>query len=195
MESYVHIEGLDECLMKLQSLRSDNKAGAIMRRHIKSAIKEARKEVYETAKNEVGKNYEHSQGDPRKAASAVLWASYDRNRFGGYIKILNKRKSGRLIADGYTPYTRTLRPGQVGGNRIKRSNDNRNRLSKYYGSDRGFILRFINSGNQENRISRYGNRKKIKAHPWFEKSAIEALEKAAKKIMALFNQDVQNIMN
>lgn len=78
--------------------------------------------------------------DPRQAYKAVRYMVY-RRILGGNVNILQRRKAG--AAGSYTPQ-RHPSSGR-GGNRMKRS-DRTASLEGYQGSDRGFILRFINAG-------------------------------------------------
>lgn len=89
--------------------------------------------------------HEKMKSDPRKAYLAVRMAVYKRI-LGGNVNILRKRKASGG-GGAYTP-TRTLRTGQRGGNRKLRSERTKN-MEAYYGSDRGFILRFLNQGTDE----------------------------------------------
>lgn len=83
--------------------------------------------------------------DPREAYKAVRAAVYKRI-LGGNVNILSKR---RASANGgsYTP-TKTMKSHQRGGNRRPRGGRTM-KLESYFGSDRGFVLRFLNSGTQE----------------------------------------------
>lgn len=85
--------------------------------------------------------------DPRKASKAVRTMVYKRI-LGGNVNILNKRRASGG-GGSYTPQ-RTLLAGQRGGNRRPRS-ARTIALESYYGKDRGFILRFMNSGTPGNR--------------------------------------------
>lgn len=88
------------------------------------------------------------KSDPRQAYKAVRSIVYKRI-LGGNVNILNKKRASR--GGSYVP-TRTLRSGQRGGNRRPRSERTRN-LESYFGSDRGFILRFINAGTETRAIA------------------------------------------
>ena len=57
-------------------------------------------------------------------------------------------------------------------------------LLTYQGSDRGFILRFLNAGTSD-RESRIGNRGSIAARNFFGTSSQQAMEKAAEQLDAL----------
>lgn len=113
------------------------------------------------------------QDDPRKANRAVRSMVY-RQILGGQVNILNKKKAG--AAGDYEP-TRTLRTGQRGGNRRPRS-ERTKRLQGYMGSDRGFVLRFINAGTAS-RTTKYGSRGAIAGNNWFGRRSQQAMENAA----------------
>lgn len=122
--------------------------------------------------------------DPRKAYRAVKHSVY-KSILGGNVSILSKRRASAVRATLNRHRKLDDNPTQRGGNRIKRVDDARNRLEQYYGSDRGFILRFINSGTVD-RQSRYGNRGAIAGRnmfghiaPWHLEKALEDLKAAA----------------
>jgi hypothetical protein len=158
-----------------QLLTTDPTMDILLRKLIKKAMSEVR--------NKTSKDISrYLKNDPRKAAKAVKHMAY-KTLFGGNVSILQKR-AGRVGATiDYSPQ-RKLVPGQRGGNRIKRSSDARNRLDKYFGSDRGFALRFQNSGTVERR-SRWGNRGAIATRdmfgriaPWHMEQALEEISEA-----------------
>ena len=147
------------------------------RKVIRKVLMEARKNLSRDAASFIG-------NDPRKAARAVKSAVY-KQIFGGNLSILARRRSGpkyELIRQ------RTLRPGQVGGNRRPRVPE-RNRLDQYYGADRGFILRFLSSGTVQ-RQTRYGNRGAIAPRNWFGHVAPYQMEQAAAELAAEINEYV-----
>jgi hypothetical protein len=152
------------------------------RKLIRQALREARNKLSRDAKAYI-------QQDPRRAARAVKSSVY-KQLFGGNLSILQKRSAG-------TPSSyrkpRTLRPGQRGGNRRPR-NDARNRLDKYQGADRGFILRFLNSGTVE-RSTIYGNRGYIRQTDWFGHTAPWHIEEAAEKVANTINEYIKNKAN
>lgn len=154
-----------------------------MKTFIRKALKEARKNLSKDAAN-------YMNSDPRKAARAVKYAVY-KSLFGGNLSILAKRRAG---APSSYVRPRTLSPGQRGGNRIKREDDDRNRLDKYFGADRGFVLRFISSGTVE-RKSRYGKRGSIRQTEWFGHTAPWQLESAAEKVAEAINEYVKQQTN
>jgi hypothetical protein len=71
-------------------------------------------------------------------------------------------------------------PNQRGGNRRPRS-QRTEQIDTYYGKDRGFILRFLNSGTAS-RDTRFGNRGAIPAGRQFETSSTWQMEKAAEEL-------------
>lgn len=145
---------------------------------IRKVLKEARDKVSKDAASYI-------QNDPRKAARAIKHTVY-KQIFGGNISILAKRKAGPkydLIR------AKTSTPGQVGGNRRPRV-ESRNRLDQYYGSDRGFILRFLNSGTVS-RQTRYGNRGAIARSNWFGHVAPWHMQQAAEELAAAINEYVK----
>ena len=155
-------------------LTTDPTMDRLLRKLITQAMREVRNK---TSKDIAG----YLKDDPRKAARAVKHIAYKR-LFGGNVSILQKRRAGSEFATLIR--TRKSVPGQRGGNRIKRSDDARNRLDKYFGSDRGFVLRFINSGTVK-RQSRWGNRGAIaprdmfgRIAPWHMEQALEEISQA-----------------
>lgn len=157
------------------------------------------------------------KSDPRNAYKAIRTAVYKRI-LGGNVNILNKRRASSA-GGSYTP-TRTLRSGKRGGNRRARS-ERTMKLESYEGSDRGFILRFLNAGtndryidflpdnsrehvhrgSQGGNIKKYGKtintgrRGRIKARNWFGSRSQREMEAAAnnleKFIDALIQQELK----
>lgn len=152
------------------------------RKFIRTVLKEARGKLSKDAKN-------YLKSDPRKAARAVKHSVY-KALFGGNISILQKRSHG-----AFSNYVRphTLRPGQRGGNRRPR-NEKINRLDKYQGADRGFILRFISSGTVQ-RQTRFGNRGNIRASDWFGRTAPWHIEQAAADVAAALTEYIKQETN
>lgn len=149
---------------------------------IRKVIKQARASVQNRAAT-VLKN------DPRKAALAVRSSVY-RAVLGGQVNILNPRHAS--MAGTYTR-RHTLIPGQRGGNRIPRS-DATERMDSYYGADRAFILRWIDSGTAQ-RTSRYGNHGAISARRWFGPASTNALENASEQFVQMLDALIIKEMN
>ncbi len=121
------------------ALTSNPRTEKVLRDIIRKFILEARQEVVQ------GITFKH--GDPRGAARAVRTAVY-KKVFGANINILTGSK--RHGESTYRP-PRTLKPGQRGGNRRPR-NPNKTNRDKYDALDRGFILRWLNSGVHDRAI-------------------------------------------
>ena len=155
-------------------------------RHIRTLIKkllqEARKHISQDIKNYI-------KEDPRKAARAVKHIVY-KQLFGGNVSILKKRNAGAKY-DFIRQHK--LQTGQRGGNRRTRY-ESRNRLDQYYGSDRGFILRFISSGTVE-RESRFGKRGSIRKTNMFGHIAPFHMQKAAMDLAANINEYIKRVAN
>ena len=145
---------------------------------VRKVLQEARSRISKDAASYI-------QDDPRKAARAVKHTVY-KQLFGGNVSILNKRRAGNP-SGSYRP-ARTLQPGQVGGNRRPRS-QRTNQVDGYMGSDRGFILRFVNNGTAQ-RDTKYGNRGAIRPRNWFGNNSQRAMEEAA----AQFAQQIDNLI-
>ena len=145
---------------------------------IRKVLQEARKNLSRDAASYI-------ENDPRKAARAIKHTVY-KQIFGGNVSILSKRKAG---AKYELRRQRTMRAGQVGGNRRPRV-ESRNRLDQYYGSDRGFVLRFLNSGTV-NRDTRYGSRGAIRRTDWFGHTAPYEMERAASELAAAINKYIK----
>lgn len=103
-------------------------------------------------RNDIAGGLKFANGDPRGTRGAVK--RYIVSKYlGGVVNILDGKKSGSR--NSYEA-PRKLRPGQRGGNRMLRSQRTDDIL--HYGpGDRGFILRFVNSGT----IPRYANGRNV----------------------------------
>ena len=115
------------------ALSTNPKTQAVLRKMIREYVKQAREQVVN--------NIKFKDGDPRGARQAVRTAVY-KKVLGANINILTGKK--RHGESTYRP-PRTLKPGQRGGNRRQR-NPNKTNRDKYDALDRGFILRWLNSG-------------------------------------------------
>ena len=149
---------------------------------VRKVLQEARRNISRDASSYI-------ENDPRKAARAIKHTVY-KQLFGGNVSILSKRKAGpkyELIRP------RTLQPGQVGGNRRPRV-ASRNRLDQYYGSDRGFVLRFLASGTIS-RDTRYGSRGSIRRTDWFGHVSTWHMQQAAEDLANAINEYVKQQAN
>ena len=183
MADAVQISGLVENQARFEHLLSTDPCfDTSVRTVIRRVLKEARGKISEDAKSYI-------QDDPRKAYRAVKHTVY-KSLFGGNVSILSKRRAGPkydLIRQ------KKLQPGQVGGNRRPRV-ASRNRLDQYYGSDRGFILRFLTSGTVS-RDTRYGNRGAIRSTNMFSHIATWHMEEAARQVAEAINEYVNKVNN
>lgn len=195
----IEIEGLDEQVKQLRRMMSED---PYFRRRVNAVIKtvlsEARREVTQ-----------HAQGamdsDPRHAYKAVRSAVY-RRILGGNLNILQKRKAG---APGNYQKPRKGLPLR-GGNRWGRS-QRTIELEGYEGTDRGFILRFLNAGTTDRFVRSYTNesgrhdlgsassqnikthayeayRGNISARNWFGQASQQALESASASMQDFIDQ-------
>ena len=191
-------EGLVEQKKQLEELMISNPAmEKKVRELVKTVLKQVRANMAKAAKGAM-------KSDPRQAYRAVRNTVY-RQILGGNVNILAKKRAGK--GGSYTP-TRTLRSGQRGGNRRKRS-ERTYKLESYYGSDRGFILRFLNAGTPGGRVIKFtpddarenvhrgsrggniqkygktintGNRGVIPARNWFGSKSQREMEAAANNL-------------
>lgn len=122
----------------------DSELGKRLRERIFQELKRIR--------NDVTGGLKFANGDPRGTRGAVK--RYVAGKYlGGVVSILDGKKSGSK--NSYEA-PRKLRPGQRGGNRMLRSQRTDDML--HYGPDeRGFILRFVNSGTNP----RYANGRNV----------------------------------
>lgn len=136
------VEGLVEQMKQLDKLLASNPD---MEKRMQAVIRKVLSKAQRQAQKDVAGQMPH---DPRKAYKAVRKAVY-RRILGGNINILRKRRASGKTSD-YTP-TRTLKSGQRGGNRVKRS-ERTLRMDSYAADDRGFILFWLNSGTQQRNV-------------------------------------------
>ena len=156
-----------------------------IRKIVREELKDATKRLREDARYEL-------PNDPRKAYRAVR-ASIYRKILGGNVSILNPRKAGaryQLIK----PRKLDQNPFQRGGNRVPRSPRTES-VDTYFGKDRAFILRFLNSGTSQRmagsrggRLS--GNRGSITARNWFGNMAPHEMELAAENLSNVIEEEL-----
>ena len=178
------------------AMSTDPKMRKVIQQHIREALFAARREVMAAFP---------AESDPRQSRRAIRTTVYEKI-LGGNINILTGKKAHG--GGNYEP-PRTLTPGQRGGNRRPRS-ERTKQIMAYGPLDRGWILRFVNSGTktrvigfrntQKSNRSKYearvyrisrgdkartGNRGSIVARNWFMQSAESALGNAAQTIADL----------
>ena len=189
------------------AMSTDPKMRKVIQQHIREALFAARREVMSAFP---------AESDPRESRRSIRTTVYEKI-LGGNINILTGKKAHG--GGTYEP-PRTLTPGQRGGNRRKRSDRTQDFMTKYGPLDRGFILRFVNSGTKtrvigfrntqknnrsmyEKRVTRIssgqkagtGNRGSIAARNWFMQSAESALGNAAQTIADLIEIEAAAIAN
>ena len=181
-----HIDDLGKMLLSKddpmhQQLRT------IIRKEIKAARSRVAKDVHASVSN-----------DPRAAYRAVRHTVY-KSVFGGTLNILSPRRAG---ARYQLQRTRKLdaNPHQRGGNRRPRT-QRTEALETYYGKDRGFVLRFLNSGTNTRHIAigvnarRGGNRGSISGRGVFSTSALFQSQAAIEAISEAFEQEFEEVWN
>ena len=165
-------------------LVSNPDTAAAMRKLISAEVSKARAAVAQAASGAL-------KNDPREAWKAVRRSVY-KSILGGQVNILNQ-KGAASGSNGYRPARKLdSNPHQRGGNRRKRSADT-DRIDGYVGKDRGFILRFVNSGTAE-RQTRYGRRGSITARNWFPNIGQRELEAAAERLAVAIDRELVRIM-
>lgn len=184
----MEVTGLDELSKKLDRLQAkDSQMEEQIVKIIKDALKKARKLIQDDASKAL-------PNDPRQAYKAVRTMVY-KQILGGNINILRKRRAGKATS-GYEP-PRTLRQGQRGGNRVPRSARTQ-QMMDYRGSDRGFILMWLNSGTRKREAGTrggrlHGNRESITARNWFPSSGQNAMKLASQYIEDEINRLVEEM--
>ena len=188
------------------AMSTDPKMRKVIQQHIRDALFATRREVMAAFP---------AENDPRQSRRAIRTTVYEKI-LGGNINILTGKTAHG--GGGYEP-PRTLTPGQRGGNRRKRS-ERTKQIMAYGPMDRGFILRFVNSGTKtrvigfrntvkanrsayEKRVTRInrgekshtGNRGSIAPRNWFMRSAESALGNAAQMIADLIEIEASAIAN
>lgn len=186
-----------------QALSTNPKTQKALQKLIRKVIMEARADVMNSVR--------FKNGDPREARNAIRSTVY-KKILGGNLNILNSRKTHGT--NDYEP-PRKLRPGQRGGNRRPRS-VRTNNVMHYGGYDRGFILRFVNSGTKQRNIEHlveikradgtskfrwrndngaYGNRGAIAPRNWFKGASERELVDASEKLAFLIDTELENILS
>ena len=168
-------------------LVSNPDTAANIRKLITQEIAKARAAISQSAKGEMA-------SDPRQAYKAVRRSVY-KSILGGQVNIFNPRGGASSSGSSFAK-ARKLdnHPHQRGGNRRKRS-ARTDQVDGYVGKDRGFILRFVNSGISKPRQTRYGNRGVIAARNWLATSGQKDLEAAAERLSALIDKELVKMMN
>ena len=188
-----------------KALSTNPKTQKALQKLIRKVLLEARASMENYVKTKLDNR------DPRGAARAIRTAVY-RKILGGNLNILDSKKAHGI--NSYEP-PRTLRPGQRGGNRRPRSKRT-DKVMHYAGEDRGFILRFVNSGTKQRAIerlmefkkagggskfkwvgdaSKYGNRGSIAAKNFFRTGAEPRMIRAVQELSGLIDEELEKMLN
>ena len=168
-------------------LVSNPDTAANIRKLITQEIAKARAAISQSAKGAMA-------SDPRQAYKAVRRSVY-KSILGGQVNIFNPRGGASSSGSSFAKARKLdSHPHQRGGNRRKRS-ARTDQVDGYVGKDRGFILRFVNSGISKPRQTRYGNRGVIPARNWLATSGQKDLEAAAERLSALIDKELVKMMN
>ena len=188
----IHLEFDNAVVMRQKAalesmLVSNPDTAANIRKLITQEIAKARAAISQSAKGAMA-------SDPRQAYKAVRRSVY-KSILGGQVNIFNPRGGASSSGSSFVK-ARKLdnHPHQRGGNRRKRS-ARTDQVDGYVGKDRGFILRFVNSGISKPRQTRYGNRGVIPARNWLPTSGQRELEAAAERLSALIDKELVKMMN
>ena len=197
----IEVDGFVKQREELEKLLMSNPA---MEKKVQGLIKKVLMEVRRHLGEDATKAMD---SDPRQAYKAVKTTVY-RQILGGNVSILSKKRKGVKFSD-YEPI-RTLVPGQRGGNRKKRS-DRSEYLLKYAGSDRGFVLRFIDGGtrdrginftpNENRKVDKWnkhpntGFRGRIAPRNFFGTHSHSEMEQAAQNLLNLIDILIQEEFN
>lgn len=185
----IEVDGLVKQREELERLMMGNpQMEKRVQKLIRKVLMAARKQVSQSAQGAM-------RSDPRQAYKAVKTSVY-RRILGGSVSILNKRRAG---APGSYEPPRKLRPGQRGGNRVKRGARTQQVMS-YRGEDRSFILRFLSQGTEQReagtrggRLS--GNRGSIAPRNFFSNSSHRAMQQAAAELDKLIDEMIKQEFN
>lgn len=189
---------LQDTVKRFESMQiSGRELEKTLHKLVSNVIKEVRNRMIEDAKGVIGTGYKHSGGDPRQAYRAIKRMVYKRV-LGGNVSILQKPRGSVKkvpVPDQKFKLKTALnsKGNHRGGNRIKRSQRSEDLMS-YWGTDRGFILRFLNSGT-DTRQSRIGNRGSISARNWFPSAGLEEMKAASEQLAQLIEQEIEKFNN
>ena len=120
-------------------------------------LREAIFQELKAARDKIVEQIRFDNGDPRGTAHAVK--RYVASKYlGGVVSIAQYESKATGVKSNYEA-PRTLRPGQRGGNRMKRGANTQRYLS-YGPQDRMFMLNWVNAGTQT-RVSGFGKMRKL----------------------------------
>lgn len=195
----IETAGINEATKQIEKLLSTDPD---TRKKIQGIVRQ----VLKTVKANLSKSAQSGlemKSDPRKSYKAVQMLVYKR-LLGGNINILQRSRASGQISTYQPPRSST--PGQVGGNRMTRS-ERTQQIMSYQGADRGFILRFLNAGTDDRQAGfgrngkterekelfaigskGLGNRGSISARNWFGPRSQQELENASEYLQRLVDE-------
>ena len=198
----ITITGLDAFEKRIKEIETTNPGfEKRLRGVIRKVLGEVRAKMQQSAQSDL-----QMKSDPRHAYKAVRYAVYKRI-LGGQVNILQSRKASGNRSS-YTPPRNGL--PKRGGNRRTRS-ERTIAIDGYEGSERGFVLRFLNAGTKA-RYAGYGRngrtqsdydrfianndgrgfRGSIAARNWFGPRSQRELENAAANIQAIIDKVIND---
>lgn len=190
-------DNLNEAMKRFEAMQITNREmEQIMHKLLSRVLSSARRTLSDAAKRAIDK-------DPHNAYKAIKRTVY-RRILGGNVSILDrKRRSGGAMAPP------TSRREALRSEKTKR-------MLSYPGEDRGYILRFINSGTNNRVVESFngrtlgdvdrnpkraykggiGNRGKIPANGkdsrnWFPNAGQKAMDKAAHDLAELIEKEIK----
>ena len=141
-----------------------------------TTIRKIIRDVLSDARNKVAQGVSGAlPNDPHEAFRSVRRSVY-KQVFGGNINILRNRRAGSLGSPLQVVRKLDQFPHQRGGNRMKMSSRTYV-LQNYQGKDRGFILRFLNSGTAD-RNNGVRDTGALEARDFFQGIAASEIEQA-----------------
>lgn len=170
-----------------QALSTNPKTQKALQKLIRQVILETRARIVASI--------QFQNRDPHQSRRAVRSSVY-KQILGANINIYNGRRAhGRQNV----PQSRTLREGQRGGNRVKPMQHTID-IQNYAPQDRGFILRFVNSGTTTRTAGTRGghlggNRGSISARNFFQPVGERALVQATDHLANLIDTELDKILN
>ena len=188
------------------AMSTDPKMRKVIQQHIREALFAARREVMAA--------FPAENGDPRESRRSIRTTVYEKI-LGGNINILTG-KSAKGASGGV--FVQPRRAYHDRGGNLRKQSERTKQILNYGPLQRGFILRFVNSGTKQrvigfrntvkgnrekydsairriNRGNRTGNRGSIAARNWFTTSAESALGNAAQMIAGLIEIEAAAIAN
>lgn len=181
--------GLIELNVKnIESMLTDNP-------EMRSRIQEVIKKDMWAARNAVVRNMSgiFDNGDPMQARRSVRNVVYEKV-LGANLNIMNMRRgtaSWKYISKNRK---RDSNPHMRGGNRRKKVTKTY-RMEGYEGKARGMILRWVNQGNKEERVTKYGKRGSIAPRNFFEPMASAALNVVSQHLAAVIEEEIAKKYN